>query len=128
MTKSSFISGAFDGCHRGHLHILTEAAKLGRLIVCINNDEYVARKGPGRPLRNEFERTEDLYKTGLVSEVIIIRDSPLNTILFLQPDYIFVGDDYTLDRVIGAEESKSWGGKVIIIPRIPGYSTTSLIK
>lgn len=128
MNKVAFIAGCFDGLHMGHLHILREAAKLGRVVVAINHDAYLARKGPGRPLQTAFARERALYETGLVAQVRVIEDTPIREILNLQPDYIVVGDDYTIDRVVGAEECRKWGGTVVIVPRIPGFSTTALIK
>jgi len=38
------VSGAFDPIHRGHLNLFEEASKIGRLIVCLNSDEWLARK------------------------------------------------------------------------------------
>jgi D-beta-D-heptose 7-phosphate kinase / D-beta-D-heptose 1-phosphate adenosyltransferase len=129
--KVALIAGCFDGkdgtLHPGHLHILTEAAKLGRLIVCINRDSYLVRKGPGRPLSGESDRARALYATGLVHHVRVIGDSPIDEIMEIKPDYIVVGDDYTIDRVVGAEECKAWQGQVVIVPRIPGFSTTGLL-
>lgn len=124
-----FIAGCFDALHMGHLAILKHAAALGSLIVGINRDSHLAKKGPGRPLRREHDRMKDLIDTGLVTGVIVFDgDSPLDLILRLQPRYIVVGDDYTLDQVVGAKECGEWGGEVVIVPRIPGFSTTELLN
>jgi len=37
------------------------------------------------------------------------------------------GGDYTEAQVIGAEEVRAWGGRVDLIPLVPGTSTTRLI-
>jgi D-beta-D-heptose 7-phosphate kinase/D-beta-D-heptose 1-phosphate adenosyltransferase len=130
----ALIAGCFDGVaglHDGHRHILTEMRKLAPegtyIVVALNSDSYVSRKGPGRPLTPFTERKEALYASGLVDEVFPIEDTPIDIIRMLEPKYIVVGDDYTVDRVVGAEEAKSWGGSVVIIPRIPGHSTSELI-
>lgn len=129
MTPIAFIAGCFDGVHPGHLHILTEMRKLAPYtVVAINRDEYLARKGPGRPIMRLEERRAALYATGLVDEVIEIGNSPLEAIMFLKPDYIVVGDDYTEDRVVGAKECGAWGGRVVIVPRIAGHSTSELLE
>jgi len=40
------VSGAFDPIHRGHLSLFEDASKIGRLVVCLNSDEWlVKRKG-----------------------------------------------------------------------------------
>lgn len=127
--KTVFIAGCFDGLHEGHLHILNEACKLGNLFIGINRDEHLAKKGPGRPLKNESQRANALIETGLVKGVIAFDgDSPLDLILRLKPDYIVVGDDYSMDKIVGAKECLEWGGEAIIIPRIPGFSTTQIIN
>jgi cytidyltransferase-like protein len=131
MKKIAFIAGCFDGPngpHAGHLHILAEMRKLAPYtVVAINHDAYLARKGRGRPLMKEEQRRAALYATGLVDEVITIGDSPLEVIEFLRPNFIVVGDDYTIDKVVGAKECKKWKGKVVIVPRIPGHSTSEYI-
>lgn len=38
------VSGAFDPIHKGHLNLFEEASKIGSLVVCLNSDEWVARK------------------------------------------------------------------------------------
>lgn len=126
--KLVFIAGAFDGMHEGHKHILREAAALGPLYVAINHDAYLARKGPGRPLFTQIERAKHLFDTGLVSAVLLFEDNPLDLIRRLKPSHIVVGGDYTLDRVVGADECWQWNGQVVIIPRIPGFSTTELLN
>lgn len=126
--KIAFIAGGFDCLHKGHIHLLKEAAKLGRLTVAINHDAYFKKKGPNRPIDSLNQRIQNLYNTGLVDEIHAIEDSPLNLILNLRPDYIVVGDDYTEDKIVGAKECLTWGGKVVIVPRIDGLSTTKIIK
>jgi D-beta-D-heptose 7-phosphate kinase/D-beta-D-heptose 1-phosphate adenosyltransferase len=129
MKKVVFTSGGFDHLHEGHLHLLRECRKLGDyLIVSTNHDAYLARKGPGRPLVKLEARIEALYNTGLVDEVVAIKDSPHDLIMSLKPDVIVVGDDYTIDRVVGANECADWNGTVHFIKRLPGISTTNLIN
>jgi len=45
----------------------------------------------------------------------------------LRPDVIVKGGDYVADEIIGAPEVKSWGGRVAIVPFVPGFSTTQII-
>jgi D-beta-D-heptose 7-phosphate kinase/D-beta-D-heptose 1-phosphate adenosyltransferase len=124
-----FTAGCFDSLHKGHLKLLTEARTLGDLlIVSINRDEYLARKGPGRPIRTEAERVRDLYQTGLIDEVVVHGDSPLEWVVKLKPDVIVVGDDYTEETTVGAREIKEWNGRVHIVEKIPGVSTTAILE
>ncbi len=124
-----FTAGSFDALHFGHIALLRRARALGdRLVVAINHDAYLARKGPGRPLDDLMMRTGKLYATGLVDWVIRIEDSPLELILDLKPDVIVAGDDYTVESCVGSAECQAWNGRVVILPRTPGISTTDLIR
>jgi bifunctional ADP-heptose synthase (sugar kinase/adenylyltransferase) len=38
------------------------------------------------------------------------------------------GGDYTLEQIVGAKEVIAAGGKVVINPIVPGFSTTGLIE
>lgn len=131
MAKLVFIAGCFDGpngLHEGHRYILSECAKLGRVVVALNRDSHVAKKGPGRPLAKLAARMRAVLESGHVVGAVEFGSDPLEWILRLKPDYICVGDDYTEDKVVGAKECAGWGGQVVIIPRIPGHSTTAMIK
>lgn len=44
MDKVIAISGGFDPIHEGHINYIQEAAKLGRLQVYLNTDEWLMRK------------------------------------------------------------------------------------
>lgn len=124
---TGFISGVFDQLHEGHTFLLNEAKKYcNHLIVVINDDYYVKKhKGPNSPIDNETIRRKRLLNTGLVNECIInIKETPISHIKKIKPDFIFVGDDYKLKNVIGHKECKSWGGKVVVIKRLPKISVT----
>jgi D-beta-D-heptose 7-phosphate kinase/D-beta-D-heptose 1-phosphate adenosyltransferase len=43
------------------------------------------------------------------------------------PDVLVKGGDYTIDQIVGAREVTANGGKVIINPLIPGFSTSEII-
>jgi len=42
--KTVMISGGFDPLHVGHLRMIKEASKYGKLIVVLNSDEWLVRK------------------------------------------------------------------------------------
>ena len=52
--------------------------------------------------------------------------NPIYLIKKIRPKVIFVGDDYEIEDIVGYEECKLWGGKVQIIKRIPGFSSTKI--
>lgn len=128
--KIALISGCFDGLHAGHRYILSEIRKLAPyVIVTLNSDAYLKKKGPGRPL-NAFEaRRAALYESGLVDEVYAIEDSPLEVIKFLRPDFICVGRaDYKPEQVVGFKECRAWDGQVVIIEKDLGVTTTQMVE
>lgn len=125
-----FTNGVFDLLHPGHVDVLTAARREGdALVVGLNSDGSVRRlKGPGRPVRTEWERAYVLAALAVVDAVIVFdQDTPLELIRELQPDVLVKGGDYTEDTVVGAADVRSRGGRVVIVPITPGHSTTSTI-
>jgi D-beta-D-heptose 7-phosphate kinase/D-beta-D-heptose 1-phosphate adenosyltransferase len=125
-----FTNGCYDLLHIGHISLLERARQHGdRLIVAINGDESVRRlKGAGRPIISEHERARVLAALSVVDAVVVFDEStPLNLIRELRPDVLVKGGDYTEETVVGAEDVRSWGGRVCLIPLVEGFSTSKLI-
>ncbi|HEX6049682.1 MAG TPA: D-glycero-beta-D-manno-heptose 1-phosphate adenylyltransferase [Gemmatimonadaceae bacterium] len=126
-----FTNGVFDLLHPGHVDVLTGARLRGdRLVVGVNSDASVKRlKGPGRPVRDEAERTYVLAALECVDAVTVFdQDTPLELVKALRPDVIVKGGDYSPETVVGADIVRARGGEVVIIPLTPGHSTTSTIQ
>lgn len=127
--KIVFTNGCFDLFHAGHLKLLTEARKLGDvLVVAINSDSSVKRiKGGGRPYISEGDRASLLTALDCVDYLTVFEeDTPLKLIKKLRPDIIVKGGDYKPRSVVGRKFAESYGGKVKIIPLAEGVSTSSL--
>jgi rfaE bifunctional protein nucleotidyltransferase chain/domain len=121
----------FDLLHPGHIDLLVAArGTADALIVGINSDDSVRRlKGPGRPVRNAAERAFVLAAVECVDLVVVFpEDTPLELVKVLKPDVIVKGGDYTEATIVGANEVKSWGGRVVVVPLTPGQSTTAIIR
>ncbi|MCX7879939.1 MAG: D-glycero-beta-D-manno-heptose 1-phosphate adenylyltransferase [Ignavibacteria bacterium] len=126
-----FTNGCFDLLHLGHLYYLQEAKKLGDvLVVGLNSDSSVKRlKGENRPIFNQEHRSSILDALKPIDYVVIFEeDTPLELIKIVQPNILVKGGDYSIDNVVGAEFVQSYGGKVIIIPYLEGFSTTEILK
>jgi glycerol-3-phosphate cytidylyltransferase len=130
--KIVFTNGCYDVLHRGHRYILTEAAKYGDvLIVALNADSSVKKlKGEDRPKNNELDRAYVVSGFKGVDYVIIFDESnPLNLLKNLKPDVNIKGGAAIPERV--KEEKQimdNYGGKIINLPLIEGYSTTKIIN
>ena len=126
-----FTNGCFDVIHPGHVELLHQARRLGHyLVVAINSDRSVrALKGPGRPLQDEDARAKVLAALQDVDGVVVFdEDTPLELIRKLQPDVLVKGGDYTVDQVVGREEVERAGGRVVIVPLVPGHSSSSVVR
>jgi D-beta-D-heptose 7-phosphate kinase/D-beta-D-heptose 1-phosphate adenosyltransferase len=126
-----FTNGCFDILHVGHLQLLNAAAELGdRLIVGVNSDSSVRRlKGDSRPVTPAAQRMTLLAGLACVDLVVMFEeDTPQALIRRLTPEVLVKGGDYTPDTVVGREEVEAAGGRVAILPLVPGVSTTKVIK
>jgi len=129
--KLVFTNGVFDILHAGHIHSLKQAAGFGDvLIIGINSDASTKRlKGESRPIQTLEDRTEVLSALEMADAIIPFEeDTPLELIKRIRPDVLVKGGDYTIDTIVGAKEVLAFGGRVEIIPLVPGRSTTRLAE
>ena len=126
-----FTNGCFDLLHPGHVTYLEAARSLGdRLVVGMNDDDSVKRlKGESRPIMPLADRMRVLGALECVDLVVPFHeDTPLELMTMFRPDIISKGGDYEADQIVGASEVRRWGGEVVIIPFVPGQSTTGIVK
>ena len=126
-------NGCFDLLHPGHVTYLENARNLGDfLLVGVNADAAVRDlKGPDRPVNSEADRAAVLAALESVSGVCIFTDRTATRFLALaQPDIYAKGGDYTLDTLNQEERQavEKAGGKIVILPLVPGKSTTALLQ
>ncbi len=129
--KIVYVGMSADIIHPGHLNILHEASKYGRVIVGVLTDEAIASY-KRLPYLNYEQRSLVVSNLKGVEEVI-----PQTTLDYrpnlekVRPDYVVHGDDWkdgvqakTRQQVI--EKLAEWGGKVIDVPYTKGISSTML--
>lgn len=122
----AFTNGCFDGLHPGHCACLVAAAhEEDVLIVGINSDESVRRlKGKGRPGISERSRAMDVARLTYVDAVLIFDDdTPTEIVRRIWPDVLVKGAEYAGQTIPGAE----YAGRVVLVPMLPGFSTTAII-
>jgi D-beta-D-heptose 7-phosphate kinase / D-beta-D-heptose 1-phosphate adenosyltransferase len=125
-----FTNGCFDILHVGHISLLEHCRQFGdRVVVAINSDESVRLlKGPTRPIVGQEERARVLAALASIDAVTVFEaETPIDLIRSLRPDVLVKGGDYIIETVVGADDVLSWGGRVEIVPIVPGYSTTQTI-
>jgi D-beta-D-heptose 7-phosphate kinase/D-beta-D-heptose 1-phosphate adenosyltransferase len=126
-----FTNGVFDLLHPGHLRLLEEAARLGDvLLVAVNSDRSVTRlKGVGRPILSQDDRAACLAALACVDGVVVFdEDTPLALLERVRPDVLVKGGDYRIDQVVGQDLVRELGGEVVLVPLVPGHSTTRLVE
>jgi rfaE bifunctional protein nucleotidyltransferase chain/domain len=123
-------NGVFDILHLGHIRYLEKAKKLGDiLIVAVNSDSSVRKiKGPHRPLNTAKARAEALAALACVDYVTIFTGAnPAAILSEIKPDIHVKGGDYKIGEIIERGVVEKNNGKVVLMPKIRGYSTTELI-
>ncbi len=126
-----FTNGCFDILHAGHLACLEGSKRLGDLLVVgLNSDASVrGLKGDSRPVITEENRASLLAGLACV-DVVVLFDEPTPAALIeeLEPDVLVKGGDYTPDQIAGAEFVRRRGGRVVVLPLVPGLSTTAILE
>jgi rfaE bifunctional protein nucleotidyltransferase chain/domain len=126
-------NGCFDILHLGHVTYLETARNFGdALLVGVNGDDATRQlKGAGRPVNSEADRAALLAALESVAGVCIFTDTTATKFLAAaRPDIYVKGGDYTMDTLNQDERRavESAGGKIVIVPLVPGKSTTSLLE
>jgi D-glycero-beta-D-manno-heptose 1-phosphate adenylyltransferase len=126
-------NGCFDLLHVGHVTYLESARALGDLLlVGVNGDRAVRElKGSGRPLNGEADRAAVVASLGCVDAVVIFQETrAVRFLQMAQPDVYVKGGDYTVDSLDREEKRvvEEGRGRIVLIPMVPGKSTTGLIS
>lgn len=126
-------NGCFDLLHLGHVTYLESARNAGEaLLVGVNSDAAVrGLKGEGRPVNTEDDRAAVLAALQSVNAVCVFPDVRATDFLALaKPDIYVKGGDYTLETLNREERRvvEEGGGRIVLIPFVPGKSTTSTLE
>ena len=128
--KKAYICFCTDVIHDGHLNMIAEAKKRGRVIVGCLSDKTILRYNKIIPTISQNDRIR-LYKSiDGVDEVVVQEDMFYDDVITLiKPDYILHGDNWltgpmkTIREHVIAKVSE-YGGEVVDIP----YTTTEKVK
>jgi rfaE bifunctional protein nucleotidyltransferase chain/domain len=131
--KIASTNGSFDLLHAGHVFLLEEAKKQGDvLIVGVNSDSSVRQyKSPDRPIVPQAERALLVAALGCVDFVTIFDEpSCLKFVESVKP-HVHVKDANWADakgRLLESETVEKFSGKVFLVKRKEGLSTTDIIE
>jgi rfaE bifunctional protein nucleotidyltransferase chain/domain len=126
-------NGCFDILHLGHVTYLESSRNFGdALLVGVNGDDATRQlKGAGRPVNPEADRAAVLAALASVDGVCVFAEkAAIKFLSVAKPDIYVKGGDYTLDTLNQDERHavEQGGGKIVIIPFVPGKSTTALLE
>lgn len=119
--KTVYTCFCTDVIHEGHLNVLNEAKKLGRVVVGCLSDKVLIRYNKF-PTVSQEERIK-LYRTlDGVDEVIVQNDMLYDDIIEkIKPDYVLHGDNWKNGPELAIRshvenEVSKYGGKIIDVP------------
>ena len=124
-----FTNGCFDLLHVGHVRVLQQSRQLGDcLVVAVNSDDSVRRlKGHTRPVIGQAERAAMIEALECVNYVTIFEeDTPMELLDLLRPQIMVKGG--TTPVVLERGLVEGYGGKVVLLGKVDGMSTTTIIK
>ena len=110
-----------DVIHDGHLNILNNAKKYGKVIVGVLADAAMVRYNRF-PTVSLWERIEQVKATGLADEVIVQNDIMYDAVIEqVRPDYVIHGDNWSVGPENAIRENviaclKKFGGELIEVP------------
>jgi len=129
--KKVYIGMSADIIHPGHLNIINQGAKLGKVVVGVLTDKAIAsyKRLPYLNFKQRqliIKNIKDVYK-------VIPQDTLDYTknLLKEKPDFVVHGDDWKngVQKAVRSsvvELIKDWGGKVVDVPYTKGISSTIL--
>ncbi len=126
--------GTFDLVHPGHVrHLIYAKSKADILIASLTSDIHIA-KANYRPYVPQALRAMNLAALEIVDYVIIDdHATPIENLLFLQPDFFAKGYEYHKDGLHPktreeADALESYGGEIIFTPGDIIYSSSHIIE
>ena len=129
--KTVYVGMSADLIHPGHINIIREASKLGRVTVGLLTDSAIASY-KRVPVMNWKLRHDVVIALKGVDEVVAQETLDyVPNLIELRPDFVVHGDDWRegVQRAVRQsviETISTWGGELIEIPYTSGISSTHL--
>ncbi len=124
------LNGSFDLLHSGHLYMIYEASLTADvLIVALNSDASIkVYKSPLRPIIPLSHRLELLTAITFINYLTWFDEpDPRQILEKIKPDVHVNGEEYG-ENCIEAEVVKKNGGRLHLVKRIAGFSTSAILE
>lgn len=133
MEKIVYVGMSADIIHPGHINILKEASKYGKVTVGLLNDNAISSYKK-LPFMSFEHRRAVLEGIKYVSEIVEQKTLDYtDNLIKIKPDIVLHGDDWkngiqksVREKVV--EVLKGWNGVLVEIPYTEGISSTSIKK
>ncbi len=134
--KRIVITGTFDLLHPGHVYLISEAAKLGKVIVVVARDKNVSKVKGRPPVVSEEQRLFMVKALKGVHEAVLGYEGTdyLRIIEEQQPDILMLGPNQEVnpDFIKKELQNRGFAVQVVRLPklfdRFPLSSTSKIIK
>ena len=122
-----------DSIHAGHINIINESSKLGKVVVGVLTDDAIStfKRVPAIPYELRKKTIENIKGVDKVIPQYTLDYT--DNLRKIKPDVVTNGDDWregvqkeTRDKVI--QVLKEWDGELVEIPYTKGISSTLLIE
>jgi len=97
-----YVGGSFDLFHRGHVEVLRQASRFGKIIAAVNADAFHQFYRGRPPIVSEQDRLAVVMACRYVSHAFLVpsHDKQRDIIKAWSPTYIIHGDDWTGDSLL----------------------------
>ena len=131
MEKKVYVGMAADIIHKGHINLLNEASKYGKVIVGLLTDEAI-ESYKRKPIINYENRYIVVSNLKMVDRVVEQKTHDYtDNLKIIKPDYVVHGDDWISGQSIirnnVIKTLSEIGGELIEVPYTQGISTTDII-
>lgn len=131
------VNGVFDLFHVGHVRLLKRAKEMFKEVVVTIDSDELATQEKRKPVFSQEERLEILKSCRYVDDAVIV-DRTWGPHAFDEAAVNDFMDKYKIDAIFLAADDmeyvKYWfghlykQGRVVVVPRTQGISTTQVIK
>lgn len=130
-----FTAGTFDMFHSGHVNFLRQCAKIGSVVVALNQDDFIEKYKGKKPIISFADRKKVLESCIYVDRVIPNYGGEDSKVVIqeVNPDFIVIGSDWAKkDYYKQMNFTQEWLDErnitLLYVPYTEGISSTDIKK